>query len=206
MTNEDSTGKRIARHLAGWSIGLVVVVLVALSWTDHSTELTPNHADRSFTIGLWCAAVTAPVSLFLMLWLKLPMRGPRILAAPATALGCGIVTALWMSWAADRISEALDFSGKITRSEQQLPISRAYISHGRGSAHHIQLSGYAADLTVSPEDYARLFGQSDEVHPRDLCLKAPIERNGSAIRVMFRSTKAIPPGRIIRCAEDAAHR
>lgn len=184
---------------AASAAGAVCLTGLALGLTDYTTQLTPDHNGARLALGLGVAAAIGVLTLILILWRRWPVREPRLLTAPFTALSVAFVAGFLSAVSAGRLWEFLDFREGGQRYEAQFVIDRAYVSHGKGVHHHIQLRQPFADLTVSKDEYQSLFGSSDDLHPQDLCLRAPVEQSGEALRIMYASSRAIPPGRIGRC-------
>lgn len=198
------------RHWSKFSayvVGALVISLLgilAFSWTDASTDLTPGHDAAVLGIGLVAAVVTSIVVLALVLWLKPPLRSNRFVAATTVVLGCGIVVGLLTLNAADRLVQAFEFRGNLIRYEREFPVSRAYVSDGRGVSYHIQITEPFCDFTLSAGDYRSTFGNSEEVHPVGYCLLAQVEQRGDAMRIMYPSARPIPTGRVRPCSAVAS--
>lgn len=199
MAGKQSTTVRTQIYISILALA-PVAALFAFSLTDSSTDLTPGHADVVVTVALAVAVLAAILAGGLLIWLKPPLRGPRIVAIPAMALVSGLLVGLLTLNSADRILQLVDFSGHVVRSERQFQITRAYVSHGKGVSYHIQLADPFADLSLTRDNYVAIFGTSEEVKPIGYCLNALIEQKGQAMRIMYPSVHPIPDGRVGRCA------
>jgi hypothetical protein len=198
MATEQSRGAKAAPYISVLILA-PVVALFAFSWTDRSTDLTPGHAEHVVTFAASAAGVAALLALFLLIWLKPPLRGPRLVSVPILAFVSAVLVGLLALNSADRILQLVDFSGNVTRGQRQFSIARAYVSHGKGVSYHLQLAEPFADLSLTHDDYTATFGASEEVRPIGYCLDALIEQKGDAMRIMYPSVHPIPPGRVRHC-------
>lgn len=187
------------RSLIG--IFVVTVPLALLSFLfDNSTELYPDHSDVIGDAALGIAILLGAVTFGLAFRIKSTLKRPPVTTALAWAIGAAVLGGLGATSILDQAVQTFDFSQHPVRQyEQYLPIRRAYVSHGKGHHYHVQLAQFPVDLFVSEEDYEASFRGDEDVHPRNMCLRAPLQQSGAALRIMLGSTSTIPTGSLGPC-------
>jgi hypothetical protein len=184
-----------------WFVAYLLIAgtaIFALHLASNASDETPGHAGFILLAGLVAGVAATVVSLAVAV---------RTLGAKAVilSLAMGVSTGLLAFSVADWATQLAEFPpGKTVEYTQYFPIDRAYVSHGKGTRYHIQTSEPFDDFTLSEDDYGALFGHSEEVQPRDLCLRAQVQRNGSAMRIMLPGDRTIPSGGVVRCPADAS--
>jgi hypothetical protein len=198
MTDGAPQPVRLWNRYAWWVLA-PVAVLLGLSWTNDSTDVTPGHSDFVLSVALGAAVVAALSTAVAIFWKKPKLNGPRFLAIPALVLCAAVMAGLVAMGATDRLVQLVVFSGHVSRSERVIPIERAYVSHGKGAHHEVQLGDPFAEFSVPPDDYEAAFGASEDLNTSGYCLTAVVETKGQAMRIMLPQTHNIPPGHIRRC-------
>lgn len=184
-----------------WLFVYLLIVGAAIFGTriaSNASDETPGHAGFILLAG-FVAGVAATVVSFAV--------AVRTLGAKAVivSLAMGFSTGMLASSVADWVIQLAEFpSGKTVEYTQYFLIDRAYVSHGKGTRYHIQTSEPFSDFVLSEDDYHALFGHSEEVRPRDFCLRARVQRNGSAMRIMLPGDRAISSGGVVRCPANAS--
>jgi uncharacterized membrane protein YhaH (DUF805 family) len=176
---------------------LALAGILVLHFADSSSDETPGHSGF-ILVAAFVAAVAATV---VALAVTVKRVGPK---AVIGSLAMGLLTGLLVSSVADRVIQLVEFSsGKTVQYTQYFLISRAYVSHGKGSSYHIQISDPFDDFALSRDDYGAIFGNSEEVRPSGLCLRAQVQRNGAAMRIMYPEGRTISSGGVVRCPANA---
>jgi hypothetical protein len=198
MAKGDSVRRRL--H---WPLVLPVLLLmslIALTWTENSTDLTPGHDGAIFAVALVAGFAGAIAAVAVVLKLKLQLRRPRWVSLCAVAILAGLMVGLASLFTADRLLQLVEFHGVVARFSRELPIDRAYIARTKGVSYHVQTAEPFTDFQVPPADYSAAFGDGAELRPNGYCLQAPIEQKGPAMRIMYPGSRPIPSGRLHRCS------
>lgn len=196
MSNKSTTGNTYPPWILSY-VFLAVVGVFVLHFTDNSSDMTPGHAG----FILAAALVSAVAATIVALVATVGRLGPK---AVIGSLVIGFLTGALVFAVADQGVQLAEFpAGKTVQYTQYFPIERAYVSHGKGARYHVQLSHPFGDFTLSSDDYSALFGDSEDVRPSGLCLRAQVQRNGSAMRIMYPGGRPIPSGGVTRCPANA---
>ena len=105
---------------------------------------------------------------------------------------------------AGRVSKAALFSGQSLRDQRRFALRRAHAWRGRHAEYRVELADYPVNFNIEEDEYEKLFGKRDEAAAAGLCLFAPIQQKGAALRILESDRHPIPEGQIRSCASGPA--
>jgi len=185
-------------------------VSVALGLFDHFTILVPDNGKVEESC-FWIAGLGGLIVALLAIWLT---AGVGALRRGWTVFLLGVVGILATFLLCSRVTEIgeglVEFpAGKTRTVTAMMPIGRAYHTHGKGAAAHIQTMGPWSDMDVTEGDYEfmkthRMPGDAgkdpDEISSRGyFCARVTLEVAGENVRVMHAGAEKLPMGTVVVC-------
>lgn len=190
---------RVAIVTALGLLGIAIFLYMIFSSGGHQISGTPHPDDDKipFIVG-----IAFGLTAFGVIISSTP-RGFRTFCSAFMAfLFLSIIWGFSSGIALLNYRENSDFTGNSGKEGfAELPIRSAESFHSRGMKYQVWLKGYNTTEAISEHDYLQTFGDVAQANPQGYCLRAMVQVNGSAVRIM--SFGELPTGSVIRCSKPA---
>lgn len=191
------------------AIGAVMLNLL-LDRLDNTTELVPTH-DSASTATFVIAGLCSVLGIVFAVWVWRSLSIWRLVMA---AFGCAAASFLlgflllahgmdfWFAWR--------DFPAGQTRTySAEIPISRAYATHGKSASFNIQTMPLWSNMDITEQDYrfmqahrwpADTKRDPDEIPSKGyFCARVTVQATGHAMRVLHAGSTTLPENTVYVC-------
>jgi hypothetical protein len=198
---------------------LILVLFIpaglVLGWLDNTTQISPDTGNlivASFVAAAIGGLLSAGIAIYLSKCMSVVTRVRW--ALPLLMIGA-IGPYMVINHAAMIVSGWVNFppSGTTSRTALML-IDRAYHTHGKGAAAHIQTMQVWTDLTITEVDYRFMLQHRrpgdasqnpDSISSKGyLCARVVLQQSGIAARIMHAGNGDLPEGSIVTCPAGGA--